>query len=437
MRARSTYLSSPLSNMSTEPNKSMEESKVTDTQSTVPGFDAAGVAAGIKKSGDPDLALITSRVACRAAAVFTRNQFPAPPVAHGRQLLSANPNGIHGVIINSGNANASTGVEGRANVRRTAEAVEQAIGASDSALFVMSTGVIGVQLPMEKVLAGVPRAVEALSATGWADAARAIMTTDTRPKLATRELELEGETVKITGIAKGSGMIHPDMATMLSVVATNANIAQPLLQQALEHATAHSFNRISVDGDTSTNDAVLVLANGLAAHGEIVDAAGEGFTRFQEALTDLCIELAQAIVRDGEGATKFVTIRVAGAASDADAHEAANTIAISPLCKTAFFGGDANWGRFTMALGRSRAQVEPESCSIQVAGGERGGERLSPLEILCRGTPTDYAEADAAKRFAQPEIDVHVDLGLGEGEATVWTCDLSHEYVTINGDYRT
>ena len=410
---------------------------MTDTQFTVPGFDAAGVAAGIKKSGDPDLALITSRVACRAAAVFTRNQFPAPPVTHGRQLLSANPTGIHGVIVNSGNANASTGVAGRANVRRTAEAVEQAIGASDSALFVMSTGVIGVQLPMEKLLAGVPRAVESLSATGWDAAARAIMTTDTRPKLATRTLELEGETVKITGIAKGSGMIHPDMATMLSVVATNASVAQPLLQQALDRATTHSFNRISVDGDTSTNDTVLVLANGLAAHGEIVDAESEEFAHFQDALTDLCTELAQAIVRDGEGATKFVTIRVAGAASDADAHEAANTIAISPLCKTAFFGGDANWGRFIMALGRSRARVEPDSCSIQVAGGERGGERLSPLEILRCGTPTEYAEADAAERFAQPEIDVYVDLGLGVGEATVWTCDLSHEYVTINGDYRT
>ena len=380
-------------------------------------------------------------MACRAAAVFTRNQFPAPPVAHGRQLLAANPNGIHGVVINSGNANASTGVEGKANVRRTAEAVEQALGASDNALFVMSTGVIGVQLPMERLLAGVPRAVEALSATGWDVAARAIMTTDTRPKLATRALDFSGadspETVKLSGIAKGSGMIHPDMATMLGVVATNANIAQPLLQAALDHATAHSFNRISVDGDTSTNDTVLVLANGLAAHDEIVDAASAEFTQFQEALTALCSELAQAIVRDGEGATKFVTIRVAGAASDADAHEAANTIVISPLCKTAFFGGDANWGRFIMALGRSRALVEPESCSIQVAGGERDGERLPPLEILRCGTPTDYAEADAAERFAQPEIDVDVDLGLGEGSATVWTCDLSHEYVTINGDYRT
>ncbi len=404
---------------------------------TIPGFDAAGVAAGIKKNDNLDLALIASRIACRAAAVFTRNQFPAPPVTHGRQLLRANPNGIHGVVINSGNANASTGVAGRANVRRTAEAVEQAIGASDSALFVMSTGVIGVPLPMEKLLAGVPSAVEALSATGWDAAARAIMTTDTRPKLAMRELELEGETVKITGIAKGSGMIHPDMATMLGVVATNANIAQPLLQQALDRATMHSFNSISVDGDTSTNDAVLVLANGLAAHGEIVDPDSTEFAQFLNALTDLCTELAQAIVRDGEGATKFVTIRVAGAVDDKDAHEAANTIAISPLCKTAFFGGDANWGRFIMALGRSRARVEPESCSIQVAGGERGGERLSPLEILHCGTPTDYAETDAAERFAQPEIDVHVDLGLGEGEATVWTCDLSHEYVTINGDYRT
>jgi glutamate N-acetyltransferase/amino-acid N-acetyltransferase len=409
---------------------------MSSTTYAVPGFDAAGIAAHIKKSGALDLALIASRVPCRAAATFTRNAFPAAPVLYDRRLLNFNPTGIHGVIINSGCANACTGAQGEANARLTAEKVEQHLGASDHSIFVMSTGVIGVQLPMDNLLAAVPRLIDELRPDGWEAASRAIMTTDTRPKLFTRAVTLGDQAVHFTGISKGAGMIHPNMATLLGAVATDANIAQPMLQQALTDAINHSFNCISVDGDTSTNDTILVLANGLAGNPEIVDADHPDFAQFCEALTLICIDLAQAVVRDGEGVTKFVTIRVNGADSDADAHQAANTIATSPLVKTAFFGSDANWGRILAAVGRSGIRVDPAACSLFVSGGPCSDERLPELQLVEAGTPLNYAEADAAARFAQPELDVRIELALGSGSATVWTCDLSHDYVSINGDYR-
>jgi glutamate N-acetyltransferase/amino-acid N-acetyltransferase len=405
------------------------------TNHAVPGFDAAGFAAGIKKSGAPDLALIASRVPCRAAAVFTKNAFPAAPVQYDRRLLGLNPEGMHGVFINSGGANACTGVEGDANARRMAEAAEQALGASDHSVLVMSTGVIGVQLPIAKLEAAAPQIVAQLRPDGWPDAAQAIMTTDTRPKLATRQVTLDGHEVRLTGIAKGAGMIHPDMATMLSVLVTDVAIAQSALQEALAAAVERSFNRISIDGDTSTNDTVILLANGLAGNPEIA-GPGPAQALFQAALIDLCTELAQAIVRDGEGVTKFVTVHVHGAASPTEAHRAANTIATSPLVKTAFFGSDANWGRILAAVGRAGIQVEPKTCSLFVSGGPAGASRMPELQLVSAGMPLAYAEAEAAARFAQPEIDVRVDLGMGLGEATVWTCDLSHDYISINGDYR-
>jgi glutamate N-acetyltransferase/amino-acid N-acetyltransferase len=227
------------------------------------------------------------------------------------------------------------------------------------------------------------------------------------------------------------------MATMLSVIATDANVSQPLLQRALHEAIAFSFNRISVDGDTSTNDTVLLLANGLSSAETVENADRPAYAEFVSALTGICTDLSQGIVRDGEGATKFVTIRVEGAVDDAQAHQAANTIAISPLVKTAFYGSDANWGRLLMAVGRSGIQVDPMRCSLFVAGGESAGERMDELQLVEAGQPLAYEEADAAARFAKPEIDVRVDLGLGDGASTVWTTDLSHEYVSINGDYRT
>lgn len=403
----------------------------------VPGFDAAGIAAGIKKNGNRDLTLITSRTPCKAAATFTQSAFAAAPVLYDKRVLSANPEGIHGVIINSGCANACTGTPGDANARITAEAVEQALGAGDQSIMVMSTGVIGVQLPMDTMLQGVPQVVAQLRPDGWFDAAEGIMTTDTRPKLFTRRAEIGGVTIHLTGISKGAGMIHPNMATMLSTIVTDVAISQPLLQQALSTAVNQSYNRISIDGDTSTNDTVLLLANGLAGNPEIVEAASADYASFLEALTGIAIELAQAIVRDGEGATKFVTITVNGAKSDADAHAAANTIATSPLVKTAFFGGDANWGRFVAAAGRSGAYIEQNRTSIFIRGGETADQRGAELQLVEGGTPLNYSEAEATAIFALPEIDVRMELGLGEGSATVWTTDLSYEYVKINGDYRT
>jgi glutamate N-acetyltransferase/amino-acid N-acetyltransferase len=383
------------------------------------------------------MALIASRIPARAAGVFTRNAFPAAPVLYDRQLLDFNPEAIHAIVINAGCANACTGVEGDANARRTAEQVALYLGAHEHSVFVMSTGVIGVQLPMAKVEAGVPKLVDMLAPDGWPAAATAIMTTDTRPKLFTRTAQVGDRTVRCTGIAKGAGMIHPNMATMLSAVATDALVAQPVLQAALAAAVAVSFNRISIDGDTSTNDTVLLLANGLADNEEIVEARGELYDAFVGLLTDVCTDLAQAVVRDGEGVTRFVAIQVRGAADTAAAHAAANTIATSPLVKTAFFGGDANWGRILAAVGRAGIAVDPARADLYIDGGPDTHSRLGELQLVAGGTPLPYSEAQATAIFAQPEIDVRVELGLGDGAATVWTSDLSYEYVRINGDYRT
>lgn len=406
----------------------------------VAGFDAAGIAAGIKKNGAPDLALVASSIPCRAAGIFTRNAFPAAPVTYDQRVLAFNGEGIHGVLINAGCANACTGVPGDANARLTAELAEAAMGASDHSILVMSTGVIGVQLPMERFTASVPQLVNALAPEGWSAAAQAIMTTDTRPKLATRCVTIAGCEVHVTGIAKGAGMIHPDMATMLSVIATDVAITSPLLDRALRAAAENSFNRISIDGDTSTNDTVLLLANGASGAPEISEEdaeEGSPWSIFLAALTDVSRELAQGIVRDGEGATRFVTIAVNGAVSDEEAHKAANTIATSPLVKTAFYGGDANWGRILAAAGRSGSRVEPSCTALFISGGKQNEPRAAELQLVERGTPLAYDEAVASAIFAQPEIDVRLELGLGAGSATVWTSDLSHEYVTINGDYRT
>lgn len=403
----------------------------------VTGFDAAGLAAGIKKNGAPDLALVASRVPCRAAGVFTQNAFPAAPVNYDRQLLDFNPEAVHAIVVNAGCANACTGVEGDANARRTAELVALYLGAHEHSVFVMSTGVIGVQLPMAKVEAGVPKIVDELSPDGWPAAATAIMTTDTRPKLVTRTAQIGDRQVRCTGIAKGAGMIHPNMATMLSAIVTDAFVAQPVLQAALLAASEVSFNRISIDGDTSTNDTVLLLANGLADNVEIVETHGELYAPFLAMLTDVCTELAQAVVRDGEGVTRFVTIHVCGAASDEAAHIAANTVATSPLVKTAFFGGDANWGRILAAVGRAGIQVDPKRAALYIDGGPDAATRLGELQLVAGGTPLAYSEEQATAIFAQPEIDVRIELDLDEGQATVWTSDLSYDYVRINGDYRT
>jgi glutamate N-acetyltransferase/amino-acid N-acetyltransferase len=384
------------------------------------GFQFAGVPCGLKQTGEPDLALIFSDRLCTAAATFTRNRFPAAPVLYDQALVAENPAGLRAVTVNAGVANACTGTPGLADAAAMALAAERSLRLPARSCAVMSTGVIGPRLPMEKIEAGIQAAAAALAEEGWEMAARAIMTTDTRPKTAFRR----AGGCTLFGMAKGAGMIHPNMATMLSVVVTDAAVEPAALEGMLRGAVDASFNCISVDGDTSTNDTVLVLANGAAG---AVDAAA-----FAAALTELCTDLAQQIVRDGEGATKFITIRIRGAASDADARLAAKAVANSPLVKTAFYGGDANWGRILAAVGYSGAAVDPARAGLWIAAGD-----ASPLQLVRGGQPLDYAEADAGAVFAGPEITVTVDLGLGAGRATVWTCDLSHEYVSINGHYRT
>ncbi len=403
---------------------------------TVSGFRAAGIAAGIKPDGIPDLALVVSDEACVAAAVFTQNAFAAAPVIYDRKLMQVAAHSLRAVIINSGNANACTGETGMVHAASMAHIVEDTLGLPKRSTFVMSTGVIGVHLPIERIREGVPQLVTQLRPDGWADAARAIMTTDSFPKMAYSPLPEPLAPAAIGAIAKGAGMIHPHMATMLAVLVTDLPIAQPALQAALSYAVNRSFNRISVDGDMSTNDTVVMLANGQADVEAVESPDDPRYPLFRDALTEVCIQLAQAIVRDGEGATKFVTIRVRGAASDEDAERAARAVANSALCKTAFFGGDPNWGRILGAVGYSGAQIEPERTTLWFTGGEEG-EREPLLQVVKGGAPADYREEDAARIFSLPEIDIIIDLGIGDGEAEMWTCDLGYEYVRINAEYRT
>jgi glutamate N-acetyltransferase/amino-acid N-acetyltransferase len=403
------------------------------------GFTFVGVACGLKPTGALDLALIASDRPCAAAAVFTQNKFPAAPVLYDRGLIAANPGDLRAVAINSGCANACTGDAGLADAATMAVATETALGLPLHACAVMSTGVIGVRLPMDKIARGIELAAGQLATDGWDPASRAIMTTDTRPKTASRHV---GHCT-LFGMAKGAGMIHPNMATMLSLIVTDAAVAPEALAGMLRQAADASFNCITVDGDTSTNDTLLVLANG--ASGVKVPGAS---TSFAAALTDLCTDLAQQIIRDAEGATKFITVQVQGAVSDADAHLAAKAVANSPLVKTAFYGGDANWGRILAAVGYSGAAVDPARADLWIAAGAgaglapgptspQGDHTGSPLQLVRGGQPADYSEEMAGAIFAGQEIAVTVVLGLGAGQATVWTCDLSHEYVNINGHYRT
>jgi glutamate N-acetyltransferase / amino-acid N-acetyltransferase len=395
------------------------------------GFTFAGVPCGLKKTGAADFALIASDRPCAAAAVFTRNKFAAAPVIYDRALVTENPTGLRAVAINSGCANACTGDEGLADAAAMAADVEAALRLPARSCAVMSTGVIGVRLNMSKIAAGVRLAAPQLAADGWDAASRAIMTTDTRPKVAFREVG----GVRLFGMAKGAGMIHPNMATMLSTVVTDAAIEPTALAALLREAVDVSFNSVSVDGDTSTNDTVLALANG--ASGYKLEAGSPEILAFASTLTSLCIAIAQQIARDGEGATKFITVRVEGAMCDADARAAAKAVANSPLVKTAFYGGDANWGRILAAVGYSGAEVDPAKADLWIAADSGEVAALSSLQLVRAGRPLAYSEEAASAIFAQREIGVEVKLGLGDGQATVWTCDLSHEYVDINGHYRT
>ncbi len=390
------------------------------------GFVAATAAAAIKYKNRDDLALVVSEKTCNGAAMFTQNQVAAAPVLVDKAMMAKNSGRLRAVLINAGNANACTGRIGQENARQTQAQAAAALHCDRDQIFVMSTGVIGVQLPMDKMEAGIAAAVPRLSSANGNAAAQAIMTTDTVPKESAVSLQIGEATIHIGGMAKGVGMIHPNMATMLSLITTDADIAPELLDHYLQTAVSRSFNRISIDGDSSTNDTVLLLANG--ASGVTV---GAGDVRFQEGLTAVCTTLAHKIVRDGEGATKFVEIHVSGTIDDESAHSIANSIATSPLVKTAFAGSDANWGRIMMAAGRAGVPFDQDQTALWI-----GGERADELCLVADGTPTAYAEADAAAIFAQSDFKIHLIIGAGNGRSTVWTSDLTHEYVSINADYR-
>lgn len=393
------------------------------------GYTAGAVASGLKKSGGLDLAVLYSETDCTAAGVFTRNQVVAAPVILDREILAAGRDKIRGVLANAGNANACTGEAGLAAARQTQEAAARLLGCRPEQLFVLSTGVIGLPLPVNKIAAGLPEVVGQLNGGHGGRLAEAIMTTDTRPKHLALKVTLPQGEITIGGVAKGAGMIHPNMATMLGILTTDAAVPAGALQEVLNASVERTFNRISVDGDTSTNDTVLLLANGASkvALGDDQSLAG-----FAEALTFASAELAKMIVRDGEGATKFVEIHVSGAHDVEAAHAVAETVATSPLVKTALAGGDPNWGRILAAAGRAGVLLDQSKLALAIAN----PGQLS-LQLVQAGSPTAYLESEAAAIFARPEILIQLDLGQGPAEDTMWTADLSHDYVTINADYRT
>lgn len=393
------------------------------------GFTAGTALCYIKASRTkPDVAVVASARPCTAAGLFTQSQVVAAPVTLDQETLAHSRQNYQAVVVNAGNANACTGEPGLQNAQEMQKLTAQVVGCQPGQVLVMSTGVIGVQLPMDKVAQGIQTAGQALSPAGGYLAAEAICTTDTFAKQTAVQVQLPAGVVTIGGIAKGAGMIHPNMATMLSLITTDAEISAELLQKLLTQANNHSFNRISVDGDTSTNDTVLVLANG--ASGVVITAENQAL--FLEALTHLCQTLAKLIVRDGEGATKFIELKVSGTPSEAEAHQIANAIATSPLVKTAFAGSDANWGRIFAAAGRAGVRFDQTQTQLHIS---QDGQNW--LTLLTNGTPTHYEEKDAAAIFAQKEIWVWLEVGAGEAAAVVWTCDLTHEYVSINADYRT
>lgn len=380
--------------------------------------------AAIKKPGRQDLLLIELAEGSTVAGMFTRNAFCAAPVLLCREIL-AGEKAVRGLLINSGNANAGTGEAGMDAARATTGFASQALGGG--AVLPFSTGVIGQALPVQKIETAIPHALAALDANGWRAAAEAIMTTDTVAKGASREVRINGETVTVTGISKGAGMIRPDMATMLAFVGTDARLSRAATERCLRDAVEVSFNCITVDGDTSTNDSAMLFATG--AVGDTIEVGDAAFETVAAAVREVCLELAQAIVRDGEGATRFITIAVSGAGSEAEARLAADAVAHSPLVKTACFAGDANWGRILAAVGRSGVPALDVS-RIRIA--------IDEVLLIEDGAPAvSYREELGAAVFARPEFSIQIDLGRGDAGVTVWTCDFSYDYVRINAEYRT
>lgn len=393
----------------------------------IAGFDMATAEAGVKYQGRTDLWLLRAQAGTRVAAVFTQNLCPGAPVDWSRKALAVQSEGPRLVVVNSGTANVFGGQKSRDAVLDTAQGVAAQFGGLAESVFLASTGVIGEPLDASKVVAKFPEMKASLHADGWEAAARAIMTTDTHAKGATATAVIDGAEVRINGIAKGSGMIAPDMATMLSFVATDAKIAQPVLQNLLSELTQTTFNAITVDSDTSTSDTLLLLASGAANHAEITEASDPRLAGFKGALEAVLHDLAMQVIKDGEGITKFVTIHISGAVTDISAKRVGMSIANSPLVKTAIAGEDANWGRIVMAVGKAGEPAERDKLSIWMGPHllAKQGQRLE-----------SYAELDGAAYMKNAEIDISVDLGLGGGKAVVYTCDLTHGYIDINADYR-
>ncbi|MEN8169482.1 MAG: bifunctional glutamate N-acetyltransferase/amino-acid acetyltransferase ArgJ [Pseudomonadota bacterium] len=391
----------------------------------VGGVKVATLSAGIKTPGRRDLVLFSLQQGSSVAAVFTRNAFCAAPVVVAKEHLAQTVPRY--LLINTGNANAGTGEPGLRDARQSCSQLAEVMQCHAEEVLPFSTGVIGEPLPMSKILDALPDFSSALQSNGWGDAAHGIMTTDTVAKGVSQQLELDGEAITITGISKGSGMIRPDMATMLAYVATDAKIAQPLLQQCLNEAVKYSFNRITVDGDTSTNDACVLMASGES--GVAIEAGSEHFARFSTVLAEVCQQLAQLIVRDGEGATKFISIEVNGGRDEAECEQVAYTIAHSPLVKTALFASDPNWGRILAAVGRAGiSDLDLEALSIYLGDVciVRGGGRAA-----------DYREEIGQAVMDRDEITIRVELARGETQAVLWSCDFSYDYVRINAEYRT
>ncbi|MBQ3120716.1 MAG: bifunctional glutamate N-acetyltransferase/amino-acid acetyltransferase ArgJ [Peptococcaceae bacterium] len=387
------------------------------------GFTAAAVAAEIKYTGRTDLAIVYSKVPAQAAAVYTLNRFKAAPLRVTEENIS---NGVaQAIVVNSGIANAGMGAEGMRLAREMSDCAAEALDIAKDDVIVASTGVIGMPLPMDRVKAGVQKAAKALYPDGGHDAAKAIMTTDTVCKEMAVQLRIDGKLVTIGAMAKGSGMIHPNMATMLGFITTDVNIDNKALQAAFKANIDDSFNMVSVDGDTSTNDMVVILANGQAGNTLLTEKSPD-FPAFKQALREICIEMAQKIAGDGEGATKLVECTVTGAATKEDARLAAKAIIASSLVKTAIYGNDANWGRIACAAGYSGAQFDPDKVNIFIGD----------VQVAQNGMGLEFDEAKATETLKQKKVNILVKFNIGTEEATAWGCDLTYDYVSINADYR-
>lgn len=394
------------------------------------GYEAASTAAGIKYQGRTDMALIYSQVPCVSAGTFTTNVVKAAPVKWDRQIVDSGA-GVQAVVVNSGIANACTGEEGMGYCKETAEAAAKALNIDAAGVLVGSTGVIGMQLPMQKLVDGI-QVLAGKKAEGLQsghDAALAIMTTDTVEKEMAVEIEIGGKTVTIGGMSKGSGMIHPNMCTMLAFITTDAAITKEALQKALSEDVEDTYNMISVDGDTSTNDTAILLANGLAGNQEITYASPE-YDTFKEALHMVNETLAKKMAGDGEGATALFEVKVVGAESIKQAKTLAKSVVCSNLTKAAIAGHDANWGRIFCAMGYSGVQFDPEKVDLFFES------KAGKLQIIENGVATDYSEEVATKILSEPEITATADIKMGDYSATAWGCDLTHEYININADYR-